>query len=179
VGAKVELTGDVHYPTGLPDGPYPLVLFMHGNHVSCYRGNETRYRWPCGTNWKPLPKYAGYDYIARRLASHGYVVVSVSANPAYQANLAVRRQDLSVVLIDGSGASAEVLASQVGNAALAYPLGGRRRRSGHVILNQVRFALDVFDGVDLDDVAKVELRFSRTQAGVLDLADVAFSRGRG
>ncbi|HJV04299.1 MAG TPA: hypothetical protein VJ868_03470 [Actinomycetota bacterium] len=76
----MELAGDVHYPTDLSAGPFPLVLFMHGNHSACYRGNDTRYRWPCPAGWRPLPNYAGYDYIAARLASHGFIVVSVSAN---------------------------------------------------------------------------------------------------
>jgi hypothetical protein len=77
---KVELAGDVHYPTDLSAGPFPLVLFMHGNHSTCYRGRRSNYVWPCPDGWKPLPNYAGYDYIARKLASWGYVVVSVSAN---------------------------------------------------------------------------------------------------
>ena len=77
---KVELAGDVTYPSGLPGGPYPLVLFLHGNHYSCYRGHHPGYEWPCRPGWKPIPNYAGYDYIARRLASHGFVVVSASGN---------------------------------------------------------------------------------------------------
>lgn len=79
LSGKVELIADVHFPTGLPDGPYPLVLFMHGNHYSCYKGNRAGYKWPCG-GMKPLPNFKGYDYIAARLASYGYIVVSVSAN---------------------------------------------------------------------------------------------------
>ena len=77
---KVELTADVHYPKGLPDGPYPLVLFLHGNHSACYRRDSSGYEWPCPDGWKPLPNYEGYDYIARRLAAYGFVVVSVSGN---------------------------------------------------------------------------------------------------
>lgn len=80
VGGLVDVVGAVHYPAGLPGGPYPLVLFMHGNHSTCYRGDRTRYQWPCREGWKPLPNHAGYDYAARALASHGFVVVSVSAN---------------------------------------------------------------------------------------------------
>ena len=80
LGGKVELTADVHYPTDLADGPYPLVLFMHGNHYTCYKGDRAGYEWPCREGWEPLPNYAGYDYIARRLASYGFIVVSVSAN---------------------------------------------------------------------------------------------------
>ncbi len=96
-------------------------------------------------------------------------------NPGYSANSRVGFQDLVVALVDGAGGRAEVVASDVGNDALAYPLG--RRGSGHVILNQVRFPLDSFQGVDLGDVRAVELLFSRTQAGVIDVADVAFTRG--
>ena len=80
LGGKVEITADVHFPTGLPDGPYPLVLFLHGNHAACFKGNRWNYRWPCKDTWKPLPNYEGYDYVAARLASYGYVVVSVSGN---------------------------------------------------------------------------------------------------
>jgi len=77
----VELVGDVHYPTDISEGPYPLVLFMHGNHSTCYRGeHRATYEWPCRDGWRPIPNYEGYDYIAERLASWGYVVVSVSAN---------------------------------------------------------------------------------------------------
>jgi hypothetical protein len=76
----VELVGDVHFPTDIENGPYPLVLFMHGNHSTCYRRNRSSYEWPCRNGWRPLPNHEGYDYIAERLASWGYVVVSVSAN---------------------------------------------------------------------------------------------------
>jgi hypothetical protein len=77
---KVELTGDVHYPADLSGGPYPLVVFMHGNHVTCYKGRRADYRWPCKPGWQPIPNYGGYDYIARDLASYGFIVVSISAN---------------------------------------------------------------------------------------------------
>jgi hypothetical protein len=77
---KVELAGDVHYPADIGNGPYPIVLFLHGNHLSCFRGSDASYRWPCAPGWQPIPNYAGYDYIAERLASYGFVVVSVSGN---------------------------------------------------------------------------------------------------
>jgi hypothetical protein len=80
LGGKVELVADVHFPKGVPGGPYPLVLLLHGNHSSCYRGMRAGYTWPCRPGWTPLPNYEGYDYLARRLASFGYIVVSVSGN---------------------------------------------------------------------------------------------------
>ena len=76
---KVELRADVHHPAGLPDGPYPIVVFLHGNHSSCFR-ERSDYRWPCRPAAGPIPNHEGYDYLASRLASYGYVVVSVSGN---------------------------------------------------------------------------------------------------
>jgi hypothetical protein len=80
IKGRVELAADVHYPAGLPGGPYPIVLLLHGNHDACFRRAETSYEWPCQRGFKPLPNYIGYDYIANRLASFGFIVVSVSGN---------------------------------------------------------------------------------------------------
>jgi hypothetical protein len=96
--------------------------------------------------------------------------------PVYRVRVAGRfppRAERYELLADGQN-SAEVLASEVGNEALAYPLLGRHQL-GHVILNQLRFPLSRFVGVDLTDVRAVELRFSRAQRGVIDIADLAFS----
>lgn len=78
---RVELRGDVHYPTDLRRGPFPLVVFMHGNHVSCFGADGTAsFEWPCPRDRRPVPSYRGYDYAARVLASHGYIIVSASVN---------------------------------------------------------------------------------------------------
>src|SRR5919107_1790973 len=76
--SAVELKASVHYPTGLPGGPYPLVVFLHGRHVTCYtaRSGQTALRWPCRSTETVIPSYQGYDYIGQNLASHGYIVVS-------------------------------------------------------------------------------------------------------
>lgn len=57
---KVPLNGRVWYPDG--DGPFPLVLVVHGNH------NMEEYSDP------------GYEYLGRLLASRGYILVSVDEN---------------------------------------------------------------------------------------------------
>src|SRR5215210_4635203 len=45
--SAVELKASVHYPTGLPGGPYPVVVFLHGRHVTCYtKTGMTSLRWP-------------------------------------------------------------------------------------------------------------------------------------
>jgi hypothetical protein len=78
--ASVELIASVHYPTGLANGPYPLVVIMHGRHATCFRGSTATLRWPCRSTEQPIPSYQGYDYLAQSLASNGYIVVSISAN---------------------------------------------------------------------------------------------------
>src|SRR5688500_1690620 len=68
---SVEVRASVHYPTGLSNGPYPLVVFLHGRHATCYRNTSATLRWPCLNNEQPIPSFQGYDYIAQTLASNG------------------------------------------------------------------------------------------------------------
>ena len=77
----MELRASIHYPTNLPGGPYPVILFLHGRHATCFKGNTQLLQWPCtDVGSAPIPSFQGYDYVGQVLASHGYVVVSVSAN---------------------------------------------------------------------------------------------------
>ena len=77
----VEVRASITYPANLPAGPYPVILFLHGRHATCFVGGTTLLQWPCTSqNSQPIPSYRGYDYVSDVLASHGYVVVSVSAN---------------------------------------------------------------------------------------------------
>ncbi|MFI5736267.1 Calx-beta domain-containing protein [Kribbella sp. NPDC051587] len=79
---KSELVGRVYTPVGAT-GRRPLVLFLHGIHETCYAKNVDPgdvLEWPCPKGTKPLPSYRGYDAPAKALASHGYQVVSISAN---------------------------------------------------------------------------------------------------
>ncbi len=117
---SVEVRASVHYPTTLAGGPYPVVVFMHGRHATCYRNTTATLRWPCLSNEQPIPSFQGYDYIAQTLASNGYVVVSVSANGinAYDNNV----NDL------GMQARAELIQHHLGrlntfNTAGAAPFG--------------------------------------------------------
>jgi hypothetical protein len=78
----VELRASIHYPTNLSGAPFPLIVLLHGRHATCFvGGGGQRLQWPCTSNKsQPIPSYKGYDYVAEVLASHGYVVVSISAN---------------------------------------------------------------------------------------------------
>ncbi len=89
---KVDVRAHVYYPQNLT-GTYPVIIFLHGNHGTCgtpdpglpgdprndnrsdYTGTGT-----CPTNYIESPSYLGYDYMAYRLASYGYIVASIDAN---------------------------------------------------------------------------------------------------
>ena len=77
-----EFLAEVRYPSDLANGPYPMVVMLHGRHAPCYDlttgvGNAA---WPCPAGFAPVTSYKGYDYIASLLASHGIIAVSISAN---------------------------------------------------------------------------------------------------
>ena len=77
----VELLASVHHPTNLTGGLFPLIVFLHGRHATCYNGQGAAFlEWPCSPGRTPIPSYQGYDYVAARLASQGYFVISISAN---------------------------------------------------------------------------------------------------
>ncbi|HEY8130339.1 MAG TPA: hypothetical protein VII12_00490 [Thermoanaerobaculia bacterium] len=79
----VELLASITYPSGLPGGPFPLVVFLHGRHATCFTGRTGFLLWPCSSfsaPLSPIPSYRGYDYLSDILASHGFIVVSISAN---------------------------------------------------------------------------------------------------
>ena len=97
-------------------------------------------------------------------------------NPGYDANRGVNFQDFDVVLEDTNGDQASVGAADVGNDVLGMLLEGRRRPSGHLMLNQIRFPLADFQGVDLVHIRSVTFAFDRVPSGVINVADVAFQR---
>ncbi len=81
-----EVLAEVYYPDALAGGPFPLVLFLHGFHNVCYNpADGTLGTWlavggGCASPYQPIPSYKGYDYIGKVMASHGFIVVSISAN---------------------------------------------------------------------------------------------------
>lgn len=96
-GTKASFTqpleGSVTFPTG--PGPWPVVLFLHGRHDTCIDAAGVEYIPDAGSPQVQCPdlfgpdgqqiqtrirSYAGYQYLASLLASHGYAVVSPSAN---------------------------------------------------------------------------------------------------
>ena len=79
----MEVRGNVHYPTLLSSGPFPVLMFLHGRHETTYQTSNpsnTALEWPPSPGYQSITSFQGYDYLAQQLASHGYIVISISAN---------------------------------------------------------------------------------------------------
>ncbi|HEX8492476.1 MAG TPA: SBBP repeat-containing protein [Pyrinomonadaceae bacterium] len=88
-GRETEIAARLYRPSTLSAGSYPLVIFLHGNHATCGKRNtsprvddNSSYTTTglCPTGYDPVPNHLGYEYLAQRLASWGYIVVSINAN---------------------------------------------------------------------------------------------------
>eukprot|EP00179_Madagascaria_erythrocladioides_P025093 CAMPEP_0198333410 /NCGR_PEP_ID=MMETSP1450-20131203/18935_1 /TAXON_ID=753684 ORGANISM="Madagascaria erythrocladiodes, Strain CCMP3234" /NCGR_SAMPLE_ID=MMETSP1450 /ASSEMBLY_ACC=CAM_ASM_001115 /LENGTH=677 /DNA_ID=CAMNT_0044037923 /DNA_START=48 /DNA_END=2078 /DNA_ORIENTATION=- len=78
------------------DGPFPLIVFLHGNHATCgrflasgiRRDDDSSYTFTgeCPPNYVVVPNHRGYKFVGRPLAKLGYIVVSINANRGINAN---------------------------------------------------------------------------------------------
>lgn len=86
-----ELWARVYRPTDLTHAPYPFLVFLHGNHATCGRfagagqgrfdvNVQYTFTGTCPPGYVVVPSHEGYAYLAERLASWGYIVVSINAN---------------------------------------------------------------------------------------------------
>ncbi|MDO9407691.1 hypothetical protein [Patulibacter sp.] len=96
-----RLAGDIHLPAG-GSGPYPVLVFVHGNHSTCqsrlaeyglatdpgalfaaYSGGTCTSTPAAADEALEIDaarSYQGYDYLAAKLATQGYIVVSLDVN---------------------------------------------------------------------------------------------------
>lgn len=88
-GRNTELWAKVYWPADFSGGPYPLVLFLHGNHDTCGRiGTSPRVddksdytlTGACPAGYSVVNNHLGFEYLATQLASSGYIVASLNAN---------------------------------------------------------------------------------------------------
>ncbi|MEK6986408.1 MAG: hypothetical protein AABX89_08550 [Candidatus Thermoplasmatota archaeon] len=132
----IQMTGNIRSPaTG--DGPFPLVLLMHGRHGTCElaglaEGIGTHLCPDAPPIIEPVNSFEGYDGLARNLASHGYVVASLNAN---QIN------DRDLVGDSGANARAELLLATVANFVNVNSNGGSGLDAlrGRIDLDRVGF----------------------------------------
>jgi len=80
---RSEARAAVYLPAGAR-GERPVVVIQHGRHSYCAgerpKPDVEPARYPCAGEQEEIPSYLGYSPLAENLASHGYAVVSVSAN---------------------------------------------------------------------------------------------------
>jgi hypothetical protein len=110
-----ELWARVYRPDPMPASALPLLVFLHGNHATCGRlagagqgrfdiNIQYTFTGTCPTGFVVVPNHEGYAYVAQRLASHGYLVVSINANrgvnaaPGYLADLGLNLRRGRLVL---------------------------------------------------------------------------------
>src|SRR5499433_3134196 len=85
-----ELWARVYRPASLCSSSHALLVFLHGNHATCGRlagpaehfdiNVQYTFTGTCPAGFIPVPSHAGYGYLAERLASLGFIVVSINAN---------------------------------------------------------------------------------------------------
>jgi hypothetical protein len=85
-----ELWARVYRPASLGSSSHALLVLLHGNHATCGRlagpgehfdiNVQYTFTGTCPAGYIPVPSHAGYAYFAERLASLGYIVVSINAN---------------------------------------------------------------------------------------------------
>lgn len=74
----VRLNGVMAVPTK-GEGPFPVVVILHGTHPSCPLGDGEADIWPCAPE-EEQPNYSGFEYLVRSLAAQGYVALAPNLN---------------------------------------------------------------------------------------------------
>jgi hypothetical protein len=82
-----RLAGEITMPIGAR-GRRPVAVLLHGAHQSCELpgGSLPTQDWPCRPSFLDVESFTGYRYLARTLASWGFVVVSIDGNPVAPAD---------------------------------------------------------------------------------------------
>lgn len=75
----VPLTGAIAVPPG--NGPFPLVVLLHGRHPGCHFAAPAPSQWPC--NQREIRYDLGLNYLAAELAAAGYLTLLPNLNGAY------------------------------------------------------------------------------------------------
>ena len=86
-----ELWATVYRPVSLSAAPFQMLVFLHRNHATCGRiagagqghfdiSVEYTFDGMCPDGYIVVRSDQGYAYLAQRLASWGYIVVSINAN---------------------------------------------------------------------------------------------------
>jgi dienelactone hydrolase len=73
----VRLNGLIATPEG--EGPFPVVMVIHGTHPGCPVDDSGVDRWPCDPEVEQA-NYRGFGYLLGALAARGYVALAPNFN---------------------------------------------------------------------------------------------------
>ncbi|MGF1570807.1 MAG: hypothetical protein ACFCVD_22490 [Nodosilinea sp.] len=76
----LPLTGVIALPDG--EGPFPLVVVLHGRHEGCHFAPEGQSQWPCAPGTETRFD-VGFAALAQGLAEAGYGVLAPNLNAAF------------------------------------------------------------------------------------------------
>ena len=86
-GVMTEIWGRIYVPKSQTQNKLPVIILLHGNHATCGIGSpiipkscQYTFSGTCASGETVIQNHLGYEYIANRLASWGYAVVSINAN---------------------------------------------------------------------------------------------------
>ena len=74
----VRLNGVIAVPAE-GDGPFPVVMIIHGTHPGCPEVEHGVDRWPCDPEVEQR-NYSGFAYLVEALAEQGYVALAPNFN---------------------------------------------------------------------------------------------------
>lgn len=74
----VRLNGMIAVPSA-GEGPFPVVMVLHGTHPGCPTDEGGVDRWPCDPEVEQA-NYAGFAYLLESLAEQGYVALAPNLN---------------------------------------------------------------------------------------------------
>jgi len=194
-----DIRGKLYLPKG--DGPFPVIVFLHGNHGTCGRvtgpGNprldttvDYTLTGSCPPDMVESPSFLGYEYSARHLATWGYAVVSINANLGITGRDGYDSWDGSLVYARGALVLKHLIHlrqwSTAGNSmALAQQNLDLKNKFdftevgvvGHSRGGEgVRYAYNIYDKAAADSVWKRELPDLKIK-GVFEIAPVDFGTG--
>ncbi len=74
----VRVNGMIAVPE-VGEGPFPVVMVLHGNHPGCPTDEGGVDRWPCDPEVEQA-NYTGFGYLLGALAAQGYVALAPNLN---------------------------------------------------------------------------------------------------
>lgn len=167
-----EIRAAVYAPAGAK-GARPVVVLLHGRHSACYNPTSratNNTNWPCAAGFIPIDSYLGYTETAQALATHGYVVVSISAN-------GINAKDASFTDDNGALARGQLVMDHLNlldrwTRTAGHPLAGRLDMSNIGLMGHSRGGEGVVEAALLN----AERQHPYGIRGVLPLAPVDFGR---